>query len=658
MSEIRRRLGHNKTPAAKLRQVRRTPLPIQAVATPRRHRHPPSTWCRQSWSLRSHRDFSDSAKTSGIIHAAVVLRVTVTTDGKVADPEVVEAAGQGFDEAATEAALSYQFAPARRGEQALAARILLRVEFHLPEPETEAALPAPVAVAPIPAPTSPPSAVPSAPAPLPEASTTAVEVTVKGYSEADRLRRSAEAVNVVETTQAKQRTADLGEVLARTQGIGVQRSGGLGSDTRVSLNGLTDDQIRFFVDGVPLEFMGFPFGLANVPVNLVDRVEIYRGVVPNRFGADALGGAVNLVTDQDIAEGTHGSTSVQAGSFGTYRLTLGGHHRDLSRGTFGRVSGFLDRADNNYPMDDVKVPDSTGVAKPMRVYRFHDAYHAQGASIEVGALDQPWARKLVLRAFITRYAKEIQHNLLMTFNPYGDVELREESKGATLRYENVLARRVLVKVLAGYANRKTDYEDLGNCTYNWLGQCIRQRPQPGERTGRAADQEYWEHNFFARVNGDWHFATDQSLRLSLSPTLTRRSAKENRLANLEARDPYPRSGPCLDWFLASNTNSTHSTSSSKMCCSSKTTCRRCARKIPCPTGRVSRDAIARRTASGSATLRAMRSWTSFTPKRRTSGPRVCRALTRSLATPFRFNPISNSDPRRATTSTWVSHWTV
>ena len=41
-----------------------------------------------------------------------------------------------------------------------------------------------------------------------------------------------------------------------------------------------------------------PFGIANVPVNLIERVEIYRGVVPIRFGADALGGAVNLVSDQ------------------------------------------------------------------------------------------------------------------------------------------------------------------------------------------------------------------------------------------------------------------------------------------------------------------------------------------------------------------------
>lgn len=538
---------------------------------------PPSASSTPSEPAPEHRDevvppklleerpaaFPPAAREAGIEHAAVVLRLTVTIDGHATDVEVVEAAGNGFDEAAIEAASDYRFEPARKGDQTLAARILLRVEFQAPQeplaPDVAEKAPTPTAPSdptqaaiPESAQTSLPSTDPVSPKPtssdrtLRDAASSedarpaeppSVEITVKGYSAADHMRRSAEAVHVVETEQAKQRTADLGEVLARTQGVGVQRAGGLGSETRVSLNGLTDDQIRFFVDGVPLDFMGFPFGLANVPVNLVDRVEIYRGVVPLRFGADALGGAVNLVTDRDIAYGTHGSTSIQAGSFGTYRLTLGGHHHDEQSGWFARVGGFFDRADNNYAMDDVEVPDASGEAKPTRVYRFHDGYRAQGGSVEVGALNRPWARKLILRAFVTQYEKEIQHNLLMTFNPYGDVELRELSRGVTLRYEDVLARKVLIKVVAGYAHRATDYEDVGDCVYNWFGQCIRTRPQPGERTGRAQDQEYWEHNFFARVNGEWRFLPEQSLRLSLSPAMTTRSGKEHRLANADARDP-------------------------------------------------------------------------------------------------------------------------
>src|SRR5688572_3568788 len=146
------------------------------------------------------------------------------------------------------------------------------------------------------------------------------EVTVYvSRTPAQELQQSAEAVHVIDTRKARRQTADLGEVLARTQGVAVRREGGLGSGSRFSLNGLYDDQIRFFLDGVPLDIAGFPFGVANVPVNFVERVEIYRGVVPVRFGADALGGVVHLVSSRNYE--THVGASYQVGSFGTHRAT-------------------------------------------------------------------------------------------------------------------------------------------------------------------------------------------------------------------------------------------------------------------------------------------------------------------------------------------------
>jgi outer membrane cobalamin receptor len=107
-------------------------------------------------------------------------------------------------------------------------------------------------------------------------------VTVKGTSAAERLRRSAHAVEVVELERAKQSAVDLGEVLARRSSLKVQREGGLGSMGRYSLNGLSGDRVRFFVDGVPLELTGYQMGIGNVPVGLVDRVELFQGVVPVR----------------------------------------------------------------------------------------------------------------------------------------------------------------------------------------------------------------------------------------------------------------------------------------------------------------------------------------------------------------------------------------
>src|SRR5688500_12128462 len=107
-----------------------------------------------------------------------------------------------------------------------------------------------------------------------------IVLTDRWQGAAQARRESAEAVVVVETDQAARESADLGGVLARVQGVGVRRSGGLGSAARLSLAGLADDQVRTFLDGLPLELVGFTQGIANVPVNFVERIEVYRGVVP------------------------------------------------------------------------------------------------------------------------------------------------------------------------------------------------------------------------------------------------------------------------------------------------------------------------------------------------------------------------------------------
>jgi TonB family protein len=522
------------------------------------------------------------------LEATVVLRVSIDAEGNVTEAEVIEPVGHGFDEAARAAALRARYRPARRGDNDVASRVLVRVEFRLPQapptgslegrlllPGTGAASAAGVEVI---ARASDGSTqtmrtdeegrfrfdaltagsytvVARAPglgrvelrtevvasqriritARLePSGAEAPIEVTVRGTSEADRRRQSAEAVSVVETERAKRESADMGEVLARTQGVGVQRGGGFGSETRFSLNGLSDDQVRLFLDGIPLELAGYPFGIANVPVNLVERAEVYRGVVPIRFGADALGGAVNLVTE-NLVEGTHGSASYQAGSFGTHRTTLGATHWHKPAGFFTRIGGFFDHADNDYPID-VEVPDDRGRVSPARVYSFHDAYRAAGGNLEAGFVNRPWAKRLSLHAFATDYRDEIQHDVVMAV-PYGDVELSETAVGGVLRYKNTFGERVSLEALAGYTYGALAFVDLGECIYSWFGQCVRDRAQPGEVAGVPLDRRIGGHDVFGRTNLQWRPHPQHALRISVAPSFTTRTGEERRRPNPDVPDP-------------------------------------------------------------------------------------------------------------------------
>jgi vitamin B12 transporter len=468
----------------------------------------------------------------------VGLRLTVDPTGKVSAAEVTQPAGYGFDEAARAAALRFVFAPARRGETQITARILYTYVFE-PTPL------APVETPPSAAADGAPVSAPPAAAPLPEPALPAeVEVTVNGGAPGRQLEQSAQAVHVLETEQAQRQSADLGEVLARSEGVGVRRSGGLGSTARFSLNGLTDDQIRFFLDGLPLALSGYPFGIANVPVNLIERVEIYRGVVPVRFGADALGGAVNLVSDESV-RGTHGSASYQSGSFGTQRLTLGARHLDEPSGLFLRVGAFADGADNDYPID-VEVPDERGRLSAARVRRYHDAYRALGANLEAGVVERPWAKRLLLRTFATDYDKELQHNLVMTV-PYGEVEYGETSVGAVLAYEQALARQLELDLRLGYTYGRLAFKDTGACVYSWFGQCVRQRAQPGEIQTPPRDQLIWDHTAFGRLNLGFLLHPQHVLRLGISPSFTTRNGDERRQADPTARDPLTARRDLLTW---------------------------------------------------------------------------------------------------------------
>nr|WP_255653383.1 TonB-dependent siderophore myxochelin receptor MxcH [Myxococcus sp. XM-1-1-1] len=483
------------------------------------------------------------------LEATVRLKLTLDDQGGVIEAQVLEPQGHGFDEAAKDAALRFRFEPARRDGVAVPSRIAYSYEFRLPvtpEPTvvteapsqardvasepTASEEPAPQGPSSPGEPTEPPPVITTAPV---DVTQEAIEVTVEGESVANRRRRSAESVKVIETENLQREAVDMAQALARTEGVDVRRGGGLGSRARFSLAGLSEDQVRFFIDGVPLELAGFGPDFANVPVNLVQRMELYQGVVPARFGADALGGAVHIVTSENLQR-TGASASYELGSFETHRVTASAQHGTDS-GMFVRASGFFDSSPNDYRVD-VKVDDAEGRIHDARLPRFHDAFRAGGGGVEVGVLNRPWARRLSLRVFGSASTKEVQHDATMS-NAYGDVDTSNRSGGATLRFEQLAGRDLVLDAVGGYVYRRASLTDLGSCAYDWFGRCILTLPQPGELQSRAIDRRVGQHTAFVRANAGWTFAPNQMLRLAVAPTYVTRAGEDRALARLGQQDP-------------------------------------------------------------------------------------------------------------------------
>jgi vitamin B12 transporter len=346
--------------------------------------------------------------------------------------------------------------------------------------------------------------------------------------------RTSEAVTVVKLEEAKRRSSDMGDLLGRTAGVSVQRSGGLGAYARFSLAGLYDDQVRRFVDGVPLELSGFPMDLANVPVALFERAVIYRGVLPLRLASDALGGAVDLVTDDRYESGAQ--ASYQRSSFGTHRATLSARYRHERTGFTIGGRGFFDVTRNDYPVQ-VELPDDSGAEQVVTVRRFHDRYRAHGESLEAGVVDKPWARRLLLRVYRGEYDADLQNNRTMDV-PYGEVTYGDRSYGAQLRYENTFRRGVRVSSVLSQSRRRIDFWDASDWVYDWRGRRVRMRNRPGEiEVDDPHDDSLWDQAVFGRLYVEVPLPRGQQLRVATSPSFVTRTGKSRIKADPSARDP-------------------------------------------------------------------------------------------------------------------------
>lgn len=359
----------------------------------------------------------------------------------------------------------------------------------------------------------------------------AEQVEIVDKSEGQKLRESARAVTVIDARVAKERGADMGEVLSRAQGIQVRRTGGLGSAARISLDGLTDEAIRMFVDGVPLELAGYGLGVENVPVALVHRVDVHHGVVPIALGADALGGAIDLVTDPSWVN--RADASYQVGSFGTQRATASARARDAESGAAFALAGFFDRADNDYEID-VEVADRQGRITKARVPRFHDGYAAAGASAELGIANRGAVERVLLRLYQMAYDKELQHNAVMTV-PFGAATYGEVARGAVLTAE-LASGAWRARLIVGGARRWLDFDDRATVVYDWFGNAVRERTLPGE-VGEEAYQRVVQDAVFGRFTLERALGSHQVLRLTTGPTMTKRSGTDFLHDAALGRDP-------------------------------------------------------------------------------------------------------------------------
>lgn len=348
-------------------------------------------------------------------------------------------------------------------------------------------------------------------------SVTLENVTVTGKSKTQRLREGALSVNAIDVRSLAASINSLNALVDRTAGVKIREEGGVGSDFDLSINGMSGNSVRYFIDGVPLDTKGTGVTLANLPISVIDHVDIYKGVVPTWLNSDVLGGAVNIVTNR--RRKNYLDVSYGLGSYHTHKADVNGQYV-LKNGLTLRPTLGVNYSKNDYVMKDVEVWDENVrkyVAQDRR--RFHDDYFSLFGQLEVGVTDKSWADEFFVHLSYNKVNKDLQTGQVQT-RVIGMADRSSSAWSIGARYQK---REFLLKKLSASLSFSHTWDhsittDTARRQYDWNGDYI--KSSRNEINGRALSQRHFKRPM-TNVKADLKYTFNEHHLLNLSYALNR-----------------------------------------------------------------------------------------------------------------------------------------
>lgn len=146
-------------------------------------------------------------------------------------------------------------------------------------------------------------------------------ITVEAKRPDWESKLSPGTVTVIRPEEYKGEQKDLPDLLKMVPGVHVREVNGKGQYTVVTVRGSTAAQVGVFVDGILTNLGGdAAVDISTIPVKNVERIEVYRGYIPARFGGTFIGGVINVVTKKPTS--AHVSAELGKASFGGKSASL------------------------------------------------------------------------------------------------------------------------------------------------------------------------------------------------------------------------------------------------------------------------------------------------------------------------------------------------
>lgn len=348
-------------------------------------------------------------------------------------------------------------------------------------------------------------------------------LTVVGKSHAQRLREIPTSITVIDAKELQGRTITVEGILDRAMGVKVNRTGGLGSASRIIVQGMDGKRVGVFVNGLSVGTTE-DFRVNAIPTDNIERIEVYKGLVPAWLGGDGIGGAINIILREEHHD--HLSISHEVGSYTTHRSSLMGSYTIPGTGIHLSIDGAHDYARNDYsfvsPFEEGRV-----------IRRDHDRYRSWHAGAGI-AFSRLWLDALGLQLSHGSTYQEIQGGQLKIQNAVRHAHTRTEGLSASLMAEKTLADDRLHLTLQGILQSSTYHlVDTSQYRYDFDGNPFRSTSGLGE-VGSGPNNSSDKYLHASALFNARYRATD-ALKVNL-----------NTLYRLDRKDP---SDPLSDSYL-------------------------------------------------------------------------------------------------------------
>lgn len=302
-------------------------------------------------------------------------------------------------------------------------------------------------------------------------------VTINGQriSHAEQQKASSIKTEIIDVGKKKHTSVSVQQMMNRTAGINIRNSGGVGAKSDIIVSGFNGKSVKLLINGIPMDYLGSSMNISRLQSGSIQYIEIYKGVLPPEIGIDALGGAINIITNSSGK--THHSMSYEIGSFNTHKANVQLFFSPKNKKGIKKIAWGVNLlgtyAKNNFQVENSPIVDAkTGRTNYIEAQLFHNGYKQISGAAFLNLLNLKWADFLQFKINSYGLKKEMQNDFSSRSRAFGQAFRKEyayliPSVHYKKRFFN---HKFLVDQFVVFSKIQYALVDTArNLAYDWLG---------------------------------------------------------------------------------------------------------------------------------------------------------------------------------------------